>query len=684
MDPRRVYVSGFPSYTQSQDLMQAFSEYGTVKVEKINKKYAVVLFPDEESVKEVINESGKIVNYGEFLDIKPYNKKLDTTAPKREFTRSKQKESIIAPQMLDLSGDFYQQLDTVLSAVRLTQQEVCAISTLYSDLQDALRTQWPGCVATPFGSITTGLGIKSSDADCFVSLGTERITDAVGRAKRALLREPRVFAEVLAIPQAHTPIVKFFHVPTGTNCDVTFKTPLGVHNSRLVSFMLHADPRLVPMAVLVKYWAKVHGFSGSGRLTNYALTVLLLFYLQQPPVSVLPPVRSLQEGHEHVVDGWNVAFDDRLEALPGSTNTSSIPELLGGFFQYYSTFDFCKLVVCPYLGRPIPKEAFRRPSTLPPEMSLYRRNVESGAAGAMRFATSMCVQDPFELCHNVASCVSSRLFEEVQAHFKFAALAYDTDKLKDCRQFLRTILLRKPKIPRYKAKTEFKASISSYVIQKIESQDRRRIVNYEMLRMFKEMCKIELSELEADEKGPTKKRKDKYMGTVTRPIWRRKQYMKTHSGEELGLVERQARITEELMNKEKENISLKFCLILAFTSETHANAIVKLKEGDAAVFKEFGTFFLHIMQQWFGNLLKPHLKPTENKKLKEVKEGKENRETELDVTLDGERRDGDDHENSLNDTCDTHDDASDTHDVTSDTHDVTCDTEDVETKVPLT
>lgn len=53
-------------------------------------------------------------------------------------------ESIIAPQMLDLSGDFYQQLDNVLSAVRLTQQEVCAVSSLYSDLQDALRTLWPG------------------------------------------------------------------------------------------------------------------------------------------------------------------------------------------------------------------------------------------------------------------------------------------------------------------------------------------------------------------------------------------------------------------------------------------------------------------------------------------------------------------------------------------------------------
>ncbi|XP_032518372.2 speckle targeted PIP5K1A-regulated poly(A) polymerase-like isoform X1 [Danaus plexippus] len=657
MDPKRIYVSGFPSFTQSQDLMQVFNQYGTIKVEKINKKYAVVLFPDEESVKEVIERSGKIVNYGEFLTIKPYNRKLETTAPKREFTRSKQKESIIAPQMLDLSGDFYQQLDNVLSAVRLTQQEVCAVSSLYSDLQDALRTLWPGCVATPFGSITTGLGIKSSDADCFVSLGTERITDAVGRAKRALLREPRLFAEVLAIPQAHTPIVKFFHVPTGTNCDVTFKTPLGTYNSRLVSFMLHADPRLVPLAVLVKYWAKVHGFSGSGRLTNYALTVMILFYLQQPPVSVLPSVRSLQEGFDQIVDGWNVAFDDRLDRLPASTNTSSIPELLGGFFQYYSTFDFDRLVICPYLGRPITKESFKRLSSLPPEMSLYRRNLESGAAGAMRFTTSICVQDPFELCHNVASCVSSRLYEEVQAYFRFAALAYDTEKLKDCRQLLRTILLRKPKIPRLKAKTEFKATISSYVIQNIESQDRRSVIRDEMLRMFMEMCKIELSELEADDKGPTKKRKDKYMGVVTGAIWRRKQYTKTHNAARLGLVERQAQITEEIMNAEKEKINLKFCLTLAFTSESHANATVKLKEGDAAVFKEFGTFFLHIMQNWFGNLLKPYLKPKEKKKLKEDKEGKENKETELDVTLGGERQGGADQETSpTNDTSETHDD----------------------------
>lgn len=80
----------------------------------------------------------------------------------------------------------------------------------------------------------------------------------------------------------------FPNTPVFSPC-VVLQTPLGVQNSRLVGHLLNADGdgRCSSVALLLKYWARVHQLSGTGRLTNYALLLLLLGYLQH---SLLPPV----------------------------------------------------------------------------------------------------------------------------------------------------------------------------------------------------------------------------------------------------------------------------------------------------------------------------------------------------------------------------------------------------------
>lgn len=90
------------------------------------------------------------------------------------------------------------------------------------------------CEAIPFGSITTGQGIKSSDADCFLALqpGTdgrpgygaaEYSGNFVNKAARLMRVYPDVFSKIVAIPKANTPIIKFLHVPTNMNCDLNSK-----------------------------------------------------------------------------------------------------------------------------------------------------------------------------------------------------------------------------------------------------------------------------------------------------------------------------------------------------------------------------------------------------------------------------------------------------------------------------
>lgn len=525
---------------------------------------------------------------------------------------SKQKGVIIDPKKLELTGDFHCQLDKILSAVRLTQENVKTLSQLYTDLESALQVQWPGCKAVPFGSITTGLGIKTSDADCFINIpGQYRVPNGnyVNKAKRVLMQHPDTFAEILAIPRANTPIVKFFHIPTSTNCDVTFKTPLGAQNSRLVAFLLHSDPRLLPMAVLIKYWAKVHDLSGTGKLTNYALTLMIVFYLQQLPIALLPSVEWLQAagGAAYLVDGWDTGF--RADsALPPTANTSSIAELLGGFFEYYAKFNFDDLVICPYFGTPVKKELFKDTAKMPNEFQRYKTNVLNNYALPLRYQTAFCVQDPFEQCHNVASTITNRLAGDLKCYFIFAADAYEKDKLNGCQNFLPIILQEKPKLLRGKSHPEYRVNLFPRLLNTIMESEWKVVVRDLVKDIFENLFKIKLTLLEETVNPETKKEKEKYSACLNKAIWKRKSFSKLYSIVDMTFVERQAKITEEIITADKHDLGIQFLLILTFCNDPKSAVVaVRLVTGDVHVFRDFGKFFMSSWQTWFTQMLKQFL-----------------------------------------------------------------------------
>ncbi|CAH2239633.1 speckle targeted PIP5K1A-regulated poly(A) polymerase-like isoform X1 [Pararge aegeria] len=604
----KVHVSGFPTYTQPQDLVRVFESYGSVKVDKISNKFALLNFSDADDAKEAIDDTNKVNIYGEFLTVRAFSSR---DSAKQNAAKKKQKGAIVEPRLISLAGDFHSQLDSVLNAVRLTQEEVTKLSALYADLERYLQQLWPGCVALPFGSITTGLGIKSSDADCFIQLPAvfrHPDTNFVNKAKKLLQKYPRAFAEVLAIPRANTPIVKCFHVPTAVHCDLTFKTPLGARNSRLIAFLLHADPRLVPVAVVLKYWAKVHGLSGTGKLSNYALTMLIIFYLQQPE-AILPSVEWLQRdsSDDVIIDSWNTGFKCNHELLPKTKNTSPISELLGGFFQYYSSFDFDKKVACPLTGSPLAKELFTDLNNLPPVFERYKRNVMERSSLPLKFTTSMCVQDPIDLSHNVACSINSRLAFEIKAYFKFAADAYEKEKENGCTGFLKILLLQKPKLPRKENLLEYKFVLYPHILQFIDSADWKTVVREIMMQLF-EMCKICLTKVEEKPIEGARNQRERYTGTIVKAIWKRKQFTKLYSCSNLSFITKQTRITEEVMKVVKESFRVNFQLTLTYAHNSrNVLASIKLIEGEVILFLEFGKFFKSSFQDWFLTLLRPYI-----------------------------------------------------------------------------
>ncbi|KAJ8719867.1 hypothetical protein PYW08_012042 [Mythimna loreyi] len=303
---------------------------------------------------------------------------------------------ILDTRNLRFEGDFDTQVQDILSFVRLTAEKVHNLRRLFDDLKQALQYVAPGCTIEPFGSVVTGLGIKTSDVDCYVALpnGEQPHIGHVIRARNVLNRYHRKFSQIIAITTAKVPIVKFFHLPTQCQCDVNFKSPAGVRNSQLVAFLLHYDKRALPLAVLIKYWSKVHKFTGTNLMGNYSLILMLIFYLQL--MNIIPSIYELQRNvPPYYVDSWNTAFDASMTS--NTRNSDTLYELLGGFFKCYSTFNYKENMISPYMGRVINKKCFDN-FDMPEEYSLYKNQVSKDVRKKLKTDSKICIQDPFE--HN--------------------------------------------------------------------------------------------------------------------------------------------------------------------------------------------------------------------------------------------------------------------------------------------
>lgn len=280
-----------------------------------------------------------------------------------------------------------------------------------------------GCEVHPFGSIVTGLGIRSSDVDVYVRISNKHKLSPVILARNKLRSTPWKFTNIFAIPAANVPIVKFTHVPTGCNCDVNFQSEAGVTNSKLIFNLLKTESKALSLAIIIKYWSKVFKLTGTNLLSSYALTMLVIFYLQA--INMLAPVSDIQKYEDpHIVESWNCAFDKNAHQPKAYRDNGY--HLLGGFFKYYSFFRFEQYVVSPFLGIPVMRSIFgSSDNNLPKEFSLYKENLKAKVCNPLRIHSPMCIQDPFNHSRNCAVAVSQRLFAKLQMHFQYAARMYD-------------------------------------------------------------------------------------------------------------------------------------------------------------------------------------------------------------------------------------------------------------------
>lgn len=134
--------------------------------------------------------------------------------------------------------------------------------------------------------------------------------------------------------------------------------------SEILYMLGHIDDRVRPLVFSVRRWAHSVGLTNPspGRwISNFSLTCLVIFYLQQLPQPILPSINTLTaqsrpQDARFTEDGINCSFLRDLNALEfSSENRTELAQLLADFFEFYSQMDFKERAISLNVGATIAK-----------------------------------------------------------------------------------------------------------------------------------------------------------------------------------------------------------------------------------------------------------------------------------------------------------------------------------------
>ncbi|XP_071497779.1 speckle targeted PIP5K1A-regulated poly(A) polymerase-like [Diadema antillarum] len=467
-----IFVGGLTKLVSELELTDYFTKYGGVAqviVDKDKGKYAIVQFSEKETAERASEEEKQLMN-GKKITVRPRENKPFAIKSKHHSPPGKGAQGKTAKEMeMDVVLEKLLESENVSCQLQTLMEETCLAPSdlqlryLICDLlQEVFIEMFPKCRVYPYGSSVSSFGVKGCDLDLQIDLGrgdetfayqfaslpgssetsmetTAEVISPSSSQDQQTSDEPRpedlsgnAALEVLcrllkecvpscqhvrAIPSSRRPVIKFRHKESGLLCDLSMDNRLALRNTELLHFYSSLDPRVAPLTFGIRLWARqrqLAGNQGPGPLlTNYALTLMVVHYLQNTQPPILPTVHQLraQTGPADVVniDGWDCSFVTDATKIGQSDNTENAESLMKGFFSFYTKCDFTTSVLCPVSGKTVPLTQFLKdpgeggPVDSPQEFKVSPVNI----------------QDPLELSHNVAMNVNdktgSRLREELRA-----------------------------------------------------------------------------------------------------------------------------------------------------------------------------------------------------------------------------------------------------------------------------
>ncbi|KAG0352829.1 hypothetical protein BGZ54_002564 [Gamsiella multidivaricata] len=284
-----------------------------------------------------------------------------------------------------------------------------------------------------YGSFVSGLLMANSDADfCITGPNIHSHEQLNNMSNIANILSTRgQMKNVVAIPDAMVPIVKFQDPKTNMECDLNTGNNLGVVNSELIRVYTTIDERVKPFLYILKAICKAQGIndSRSGYLSSYAITWMGIVFLQQSSLStpsgtawgwgsspLLPKLQqqpfermkelTLRINHntKNITtstpslvnssknDMVHCRFDDNSDGKhtgSGRANKKSLGRLLIEFFEFFSRrFNYTETTIHVGRGGMLPKtskerhnESLRLPTFRVVDPFLHHRNITGTCRG---------------------------------------------------------------------------------------------------------------------------------------------------------------------------------------------------------------------------------------------------------------------------------------------------------------
>ncbi|KAJ8365018.1 hypothetical protein SKAU_G00138490 [Synaphobranchus kaupii] len=450
-----LFVTGFARETSQLQLVDHFQQFGPVAeviMDKDKGVYAIVEFSETEGMQSAFSHPQHTLE-GQKLCVKPREKKEFRYIPKKkQYPRNLHLSVEHLSRELCQAASVNEQMQRVVECFQLSESEKKVRNLLVELLQGVFTEFFPECCVQPFGSSVNTFDIHSCDLDLFLDLENTKSFQA--RAKGSsdqaeecqsedIQSEDSILsdidlstaspAEVLdlvavvlrkCVPGVHKvqvlssarlPVVKFSHRELDLQGDITINNRLAVRNTRFLQLCSKLDARLHPLVYSIRYWAKQkelagNPFGGGPLLNNYALTLLIIFFLQNQDPPVLLSVNQLKEmaceEEDCVIEGWDCTFPSQPISVPPSKNTEDLCALLAGFFSFYGQFDFAGSVISLREGQALSITGFLNKIE---EDEVMERRKKAGDRGLKTIRLGpVNVLDPFELCHNVAGNLNER------------------------------------------------------------------------------------------------------------------------------------------------------------------------------------------------------------------------------------------------------------------------------------
>lgn len=306
-----------------------------------------------------------------------------------------------------------QGLEAIAKDLTPTEEEHAAWIAAFNAVKHFLGNEWPNSEVVLFGSAANGLSVRQNNdidvciqIDDLIGADAEEIAGVVQRAGDLLIKAG--MTDVLALPKARVPVVKFVFPPTKTKVDVTVNNTLACINTKMLRDYCAIDSRLAKLVSIVKHWAKrrVVNDPYNGTLSSYCYVLMCIHHLQTRSPPVLPVLQGLPPTFSMTVGQWKAEYFDDIQALKGfgKENKESLAQLVWEFFEYWAwRHNYNKSVVSVRVGGILTKDEKEWTKRIGSERHL------------------LCVEDPFVLSHDLGRTVDKQTQEVMRKEFWRAA-----------------------------------------------------------------------------------------------------------------------------------------------------------------------------------------------------------------------------------------------------------------------